>query len=249
MSVSQQVQQWNAQALHKLQAGFPRKALALLNQAVTVVLALKHSEAKLQLLSLTYTNLGCFYKKARETDLALHFFTQAMDCQEQAPHQADAVANTHIGLSSLFSGEGQHERALRHALKAVQVLKKHFVEAPRFVTVLVIAYHNAAVEYESLGMATEAAELYDTGYRLARERLGNKAALTETMRDKVLGRETRGVPRRWASPPRVSSQPRGSTRAGTRAGTRFTRLQEPCLVRTRLHTRARERRNDKQASM
>lgn len=165
----------NKQALDSMRSDDFARARELLKRAES-----RLSECDPKLKSTTWNNLGCYYKRKKQLNVAGYFLRLAL---HQSP-DAVSQAGIHLNLCTILSEAGKHEKALKHAQRAL-ALVKDAGETPgedeTAVTTLVIGCQNAGAEMEYVGQVGEAVEMYKKGELIAMERLGSKHGLTEQL--------------------------------------------------------------------
>lgn len=155
---------FNQQAMELLHSDHLTEALHLLLQAETHIQALPPSTAVLKMKSVTFNNLGCFYKRVGQLQKALEYLYFALDIDANSVTDRTNLAGTHLNICAIMSQTGQHREALKHALEALQLL-----QGPEASTTRVIAHHNAAVELEYLALTQQAVEMYKAGIQAGKE--------------------------------------------------------------------------------
>ena len=113
--------------------------------------------------AITLNNFGCFYKRSGNPSLALNFLRKALEVESKPPIDINNLAGTHLNICAILSQIGDHYKALSHALKALNMLKSNYSEDSSLLTTLLVAYHNAGVEYELLSQNNEANSIYKKG--------------------------------------------------------------------------------------
>lgn len=172
----------NKQAMDHLHAQKQEKALSLLLEAEQKVRSLAPSPAQLKLKSITLNNLGCFYKRAAQPELALQYLQAALSVEPASATDRTNLAGTHLNICAIKSQIGLHEDALRHALEALQLLANSLQDpTPNIITTIIIAHHNAGVEYEYLQSPAEAVEVYREGLAIAKDHLGPEHPLVTSL--------------------------------------------------------------------
>ena len=149
-----------------------RKAEALIDPAV-----LEHA---LKLLSITYNNFGCHYKRRKQYKVALEYLSRAQRIEEEDQAEPKTKASTHLNISALYSALKRHNQALWHAKQALDLLKEANPD-PQVVTSIVISYFNAGAELEHLNRPGEAVSYYKQGWEAAMEELGPYHPMTTNL--------------------------------------------------------------------
>lgn len=128
------------------------------------VLTDKHTDVR----AVTFNNFGCFYRKKGKLRTALAYVRKAIQL-EASLEVCVRSADTHLNMCTILSELGKHQEALGHARTALKMLLMEMFgpegyasatgdeggsETPKLpadrVAVLVIAYHNLAVQLEHL---------------------------------------------------------------------------------------------------
>lgn len=145
-------------------------SLHLLRRAQDI-LGLPHPlSSKIKLLSITYNNLGCFYKKVGKYNLALQFLQKAIEIGSNSPTDFSSQAGTHLNICAIKSQLGNHDEAVKSVQRAIRFLleAEKFEKTPNIINTAAIAYYNAGIEYELLGNINKALEHYRLGIEKAK---------------------------------------------------------------------------------
>jgi tetratricopeptide (TPR) repeat protein len=172
----------NKLAMEQLRGDQFDTALGLLKKAEDHLGQVREFPNHRKLEAITLNNLGCFYKRIHRPAVALHYLRRALEVESTPPADIPSLAGTHLNICAIRSGLGAHEKALEHARKAIRLLASGPEDSPNTYTSLVIAYHNAGIEYEFLGKHNEATECFTQGYSLAKRRLGAVHPLTQNLK-------------------------------------------------------------------
>ena len=197
---------WNRLAMDHLRVSHFESALGLLRKAEEELRLAEDWPNKQKLQAITLNNLGCFYKRTKRPTIALHYLRRALEVESEPPVDYASLAGTHLNICAIRSGLGAHGKALEHAKKAIRLLVSSTSVSPNANSTLVIAYHNAGIEFDFLQQSSEAIESYSLGYELARQTLGQNHPLTETLRQCCEGERRPG-------------KENGGSREGKRPGT------------------------------
>ena len=161
-------------AVH-LQREDSHEALDLLKHAEVLSAGDPHAQA------ITYNNLACFYRKINKIKLALKYLRSAMALEQDIP-------NTHLNLCAVYSQTDKHDQALSHAMQSVIILQENIMdcietqkEFSDLAPVLVVAYHNMAVELEYLKRNNEALAMYAKAVKFAEEHLPKGHAVMDNV--------------------------------------------------------------------
>jgi hypothetical protein len=189
----------NQQAMDCLQAEKFPAALRHFKQALGLIKAPKASQLKL--IALTYSNIGCYYKRLGQFKTALKYLRGALDLESQTTMEATDLAGTHLNICAILSRLKQHSSAYQHASAALGLLTRQQQSSANAQT-LVIALHNAGVELEFLQEFNKATQAYLSGLQVAIKHFGETHPLTERLQMSFLAVRNK-IPQ---SKPRSSSQ-------------------------------------------
>lgn len=173
---------YNRIAMDYLRENKYDSAMNFLKQAYHSLKQLKDSLHRQKLFAITFNNLGCFFKRTGQYKEALSYLFKAVEMEKNLPNEFANIAGSHLNICAILSMEGEHERALRHALKSLYLLKNNFNSQPGLISTLIIAYHNVGSEYEHLLQFSDAADCYRRGWELSKDHLGLKNQLTNTLK-------------------------------------------------------------------
>eukprot|EP00434_Breviolum_minutum_P009663 symbB.v1.2.008510.t1/scaffold527.1/size293072/8 len=137
-------------------------------------------------MSVTCNNLGCYYKKVGKLHAALSYLRKALKIEVSLQTDDVTVAGTHLNVCAILSKLDKHDKALQHALCALELIKNRVESLAESssqdeYSVLAIAYHNVAVERDYLQQLQEAAAAYQQGHEVAKKCLGDQHPLTQTL--------------------------------------------------------------------
>lgn len=173
---------YNQQAMELLSSQNYVIALTYLNKAEQILSQSNEFENRSTLESITWNNLGCFYKRTHKPSLALHYLKKALNSQEKCKANLMSISGTHLNLCTIYSYMDSHDLAIKHALRALQLLESEPPRNENHVTTLAIAYYNAGVELEILAQIPKALQMYDKGLELATVHLGKNHELTNSLK-------------------------------------------------------------------
>jgi len=96
------------------------------------------------------------------------------------------LAGTHLNLCAALSKIDKHDKAVQHALCALELMSQcvsetSIIGSDEDYCVLALAYHNVATERDHLGQYDQAASMYQTGYQTAARLLGKSHPLTSAL--------------------------------------------------------------------
>lgn len=175
----------NQDGMDALRAGKQDQAFEQFKYAEAMLLA-SQDDNNMSLLSVTCNNLGCYYKKVGKFHGALSYLRRALKMEVELDTDMVTVAGTHLNLCAVLSKLEKHEKAVQHALCALELMSNRITFAEHEVTtddhvVLAIAYHNVAMEREFLQQWDQAATCFQTGYQASRRLLGEHHPLSVTL--------------------------------------------------------------------
>jgi len=180
----------NRDGMQSMRQGDLKAAFEQFKYAEAILLANQLEGDSTSLLATTCNNLGCYYKKVGKYHGALSYLRRALKLEVEMGVDEVSLAGTHLNLCAVLSKLEKHEKAVQHALIALDKMNHrisvalkgdHRGVAPDDYTVLSIAYHNVGLERENLEQWDEAASSFRTGYEVAKRFLGESHALTITL--------------------------------------------------------------------
>jgi len=176
----------NKDGMDSLRQGHYKASFEQLKYAEAILIANQKEGENTSLLAVTCNNLGCYYKKVGKLHAALSYLRQALKVEVALSTDDVTVAGTHLNICAILSKLEKHDKAVQHALCALELISKRISAAESEVqsddySVLAIAYHNVAVEREFLHQWDQAAMAYQKGYQVARRCLGTQHPLTQTL--------------------------------------------------------------------
>jgi tetratricopeptide (TPR) repeat protein len=186
---------YNRKAMEHLRNEDYKTALNYLTQAEKL-LSTKNILGINKLYGITLNNFGCFYKRTGNPNLALNFLRKALEIETKPPVDTNNLAGTHLNMCAILSQIEDHQKALTHALKALNLLKSKYLEDSSLITTLLVAYHNAGVEYEFLSQIPEANQIYKKGWELANNTFGEAHPLALNLKKNM---KNTSYPRRTGS--------------------------------------------------
>jgi len=140
-----------------------------------------------ELLSLTCSNLGCYYRKAGMPRTSVRYLGRALRLEEAATRDktqdAVSLAKTKLNACAALSSMNCHEEAEQMATEATRILlAPEASEASREeCALLAVACHNLGAEREHLGRWGAAAVAFRQGAEVASRTLGNTSDLTRAL--------------------------------------------------------------------
>merc|ERR1719321_1933721 len=176
----------NKEGMDFLRKGQYKQAFEQLKYAEAILVANHKEDEPTSLLAVTCNNLGCYYKKVGKLHAALSYLRKALKIEVSLQTDDVTVAGTHLNICAILSKLDKHDKAVQHALCALELISHRVASADHAVTqdeysVLAIAYHNVAVERDFLHQWDQAAEAYQQGFQVAKKCLGEQHPLTQTL--------------------------------------------------------------------
>ena len=141
---------------------------------------------------MTYNNLGVVHKQLKKEDRAIKYLKKVVEIEEKmidAPTQTIDLAQSYINICSIYSEMRKHDIALSYVKKAVDILDSEYErrypnnlgnedERQKFVSVVVTALFNAAVEYEYANDFSSSLISFSKALKVAKIHLGLQHPLT-----------------------------------------------------------------------
>eukprot|EP00930_Biecheleria_cincta_P042665 TRINITY_DN29355_c0_g1_i1.p1 TRINITY_DN29355_c0_g1~~TRINITY_DN29355_c0_g1_i1.p1 ORF type:complete len:951 (+),score=199.94 TRINITY_DN29355_c0_g1_i1:64-2916(+) len=176
----------NRDGMTSMREGNLKAAFEQFKYAEAILLANQLEGDNTSLLATTCNNLGCYYKKVGKFHGALSYLRRALKMEVELQTDEVSLAGTHLNLCAVLSKLEKHDKAVQHALMALEKMNKKIAAADKGAsqddyTVLSIAYHNIGLERELMKEWDQAATAYRTGYEVARRFLSENHALTITL--------------------------------------------------------------------
>ncbi|CAJ1351642.1 unnamed protein product, partial [Effrenium voratum] len=170
--------------MERLRTGDLKAAFEQFKYAEAILMANQMEGDSSSLLATTCNNLGCYYKKVGKFHGALSYLRRALKLEVELSTDEVTLAGTHLNLCAVLSKLEKHDKALQHALAALDLLNKRMNEpgtSQDVYSVLAIAYHNVGLERECMEQWDQATIAFRTGYEVAKRFLGEGHALTVTL--------------------------------------------------------------------
>lgn len=206
----------NKSAIEHLKKEKYDHAMFFLNQALLTAKSLKDSQQKYNLLAMTYNNLGCYLKRLKKPLQALEYFTKSCEISKLCESNTANLTCSHLNISKIYSEQDDHEKALRHALKSLFLLRHNFVQNKTLVSSLVIAYQAVGIEYQYLKQIKDSKECYETGLNLSMNHLGKNHEVTLALKANL--REVNGSARSQSHQSKKRNHLRGKSAGITKVG-------------------------------
>lgn len=163
----------NQLAMQNLEQNKSNHVLFYLNQSLLSCKQMQNSDIQNRLMALTYNNLACYFQSIKNSVKALDFLFKAVSLLSAAKDVINLSAS-HLNICSILSSLGEHERALRHALKCMYLLRTR----EKFSVTLIKAYLAAGNQYRILKQGKDALECYEKGLSLSKQHLSTGHSLT-----------------------------------------------------------------------
>lgn len=176
----------NKEGMDYLRKAQYKEAFEQLKYAEAILVARQGEDERSNLLAVTCNNLGCYYKKVNKLHAALSYLRKALKIEVSLQTDDVTVAGTHLNICAILSKLDKHDRAVQHALCALELISARVSAVGNSATqdeysVLAIAYHNVAVERDYLHDWEAAAQAYKQGHQIAKQCLGEHHPLTQTL--------------------------------------------------------------------
>ena len=191
------------------------------------------TEGNQRLRAITYNNYACLFRKTNKLRNALTYLEMALELEYHCLNASDAeVSETlmisnpceiHLNICAILSQLNKHELALHHAMKALILIQDELLEidtkgqsGESRQTVMIIALHNIAVEYEYLKQYQSSLLTYQKARDFAFKFLGPEHVFSQKM-DRVLQdsatkikgileRQNKRVMQKYGNPSSVSAR-------------------------------------------
>lgn len=176
----------NQDGMDCLRMGQLKSAFDQFKYAEGVLQANQTDGASNALWAATCNNLGCYYKKVGKFHGALSYLRRALKLEVELNTDEVTLAGTHLNLCAILSKLEKHDKAVQHALAALELMNKRVSSSSTIVqpddyAVLAIAYHNVGMERKALNQGDQAASAFQSGYQVAKLFLGDSHPLCITL--------------------------------------------------------------------
>eukprot|EP00928_Gymnodinium_smaydae_P061230 TRINITY_DN45361_c0_g1_i1.p1 TRINITY_DN45361_c0_g1~~TRINITY_DN45361_c0_g1_i1.p1 ORF type:complete len:1035 (+),score=146.14 TRINITY_DN45361_c0_g1_i1:79-3183(+) len=176
----------NKDGMDYLRKALYKQAFEQLKYAEAIIVARDGEDEPTNLMAVTCNNLGCYYKKVGKMHAALSYLRKALKIEVSLETDDVTVAGTHLNICAILSKLDKHDKAVQHALCALELISNRVNGGGDAVTqdeysVLAIAHHNVAVERDHLKQWDQAADAYQQGHHVAKRCLGEQHPLTQTL--------------------------------------------------------------------
>ena len=119
------IKSYNKLAIEQLKLQNYQNSIIYLKQALLVIKRVNQESVKYNLMALTFTNLGCFFKKTEKNQEALEYFLKAVSLDNKINSEFGSISGAYLNICSILSEQGKHKEALDNALKGINFLKKN----------------------------------------------------------------------------------------------------------------------------
>lgn len=177
----------NKDGMEALRKGQSKAAFEQFKYAEAILIA-NQAENGTSLSAVTCNNLGCYYKKVGKLHGALSYLRRALQMEVDLNTDEVTLAGTHLNICAILSKLEKHDKAVSHAMDALELINGRISNAadPKEVpmddySVLAIAYHNVAVERDLLQQYDKAAAAFQQGHDVAKRCLGEDHPLAITL--------------------------------------------------------------------
>ena len=177
------IKSYNKLAIEQLKLQNYQNSIIYLKQALLVIKRVNQESVKYNLMALTFTNLGCFFKKTEKNQEALEYFLKAVSLDNKINSEFGSISGAYLNICSILSEQGKHKEALDNALKGINFLKKNWNNTPELITNLVLSYHAAGIEYQHLNLFEESEQTFRKGWDISQNYFGIKNSLTLTLKN------------------------------------------------------------------
>merc|ERR1719191_1933899 len=132
-----------------LKNGQNEAAFDRFHYAEAMLLANQKDHDNSALLAVTCNNLGCYYKKVGKFHGALSYLRRALKMEVELKADQVTLSGTHLNLCAVLSKLEKHDKAVQHALCALELMSKLINDSTSgdsedLYSVLAMAYHNVA---------------------------------------------------------------------------------------------------------
>ena len=160
---------YNKQAMIALKNDQKSVSLNLLDQAQSI-LKKKPIINRAKLQSLTFNNLGCYYKRLGDYRQSLSYFSRALN---ENPSDKLTKSGILLNLCNLHSILINHSKALSYALEALELLQSFKDDSDTYYFSLLTAYLTIANEQENLSQYEISKSFYKKALNLALKKFPN----------------------------------------------------------------------------
>lgn len=181
-TVDSQILACNKLSMEWLRKGNIIKSEEYLLKAQIFLYSRIQSKLKYHLWAITFNNLACIYKRKGNFNLALKYLDSALENEENSTKNELNLAGIHLNISAILSALKDHEKALKHAILAKNLLQKKPVKTQEAWVSLILCYHSIGLELEKLSQPQKASKVYLKAWGSAQEHLGSFHSITELIK-------------------------------------------------------------------
>jgi len=216
----------NKDGMQALESGNHEAAFAQFKYAEAILLANQKDHDNTPLLAVTCNNLGCYYKKVGKLHGALSYLRRALKMETELNTDAVTMAGTHLNLCAILSKLEKHDKAVQHALRALEMMSDYISESSfgrseDDYAVLALAYHHVATERDFQERWDQAASCFQQGHQVAKRLLGETHPMAT-----MLGQNCEAVLKKATQSTKLKMESAGQhSRARTHGIEETTRLE------------------------
>merc|ERR550537_68280 len=124
----------NKEGMDFLRKGQYKQAFEQLKYAEAILIANQKEGENTSLLAVTCNNLGCYYKKVGKLHAALSYLRKALKIEVSLHTDDVTVAGTHLNICAILSKLDKHDKAVQHAVCALDLISNRVNSAAHAVT-------------------------------------------------------------------------------------------------------------------
>merc|ERR1719265_2680374 len=124
----------NKEGMDFLRKGQYKQAFEQLKYAEAILVANHKEDEPTSLLAVTCNNLGCYYKKVGKLHAALSYLRKALKIEVSLHTDDVTVAGTHLNICAILSKLDKHDKAVQHAVCALDLISNRVNSAAHAVT-------------------------------------------------------------------------------------------------------------------
>merc|ERR1719428_2820133 len=116
---------------------------------------------------MTFSNLGCAYKKTGRWEAALQYLQRALQHEVNLECDEIDMAETHLNLCNTYSHLTKHDKAQQHALISIELISSAIQDRQmgedltRAHTVLSMAFHDKAQQHALISIELISSAIQD----------------------------------------------------------------------------------------
>lgn len=220
----------NRDGMECLAKGQHQAAFEKLKYAEVMLTTNQKDETNTSLLAVTCNNLGCYYKKMEKVNpalpnsltKALNYLRRALAIEVSLQVSDMTVSGTHLNICAILSNIGKHDKALQHALCALELVRNHTTASGGSTlddySLVAIAYHNVAAEQAFLRHWEDAANTSREGLEVVRRWLPVGHPLAKELEKSCNAAELQRLKASQRKSPKQPLTPKRSSSRGVRGG-------------------------------